>query len=169
MYQKIDEELRQYKLFKIQETENKLKKYNKVYNEIKQNNILKLSKNASSNIIVLLSYGVALFTLILAICFLFPDAIMEALEIEFYNEYERKEAYMVFKILAITLFFTCLIFSIVGILLRKNNKKRNHIFNLSVLLEDVMAFMEKSSYEDKRKYEYFVDSIAEREKVANQN
>ncbi len=53
MYQKIDEELRQYKLFKIQETENKLKKYNKVYNEIKQNkdNILMtkyIEKNLNS-------------------------------------------------------------------------------------------------------------------------
>lgn len=48
MEEKINEELRQYKLFKIQETESKLRRFKTVYENIKEHFVIKFSKNVSS-------------------------------------------------------------------------------------------------------------------------
>lgn len=52
---------------------------------------------------------------------------------------------------------------LVSYLLRVTNKKRTKIYELSQLLDEVMVYMERSSKDDKRKYEYFVDSLAEKQ------
>ncbi len=61
-----------------------------------------------------------------------------------------------------------ILFGSIGYLLKVNNKKRNSIYSLSELLEEVMDYMEKSSSEEKRKYEYFVDSLAEKQNMKRQ-
>ncbi len=80
MEHKIDEELRQYKLFKIQETEAKLRRYKAVYLEIKQNIVLKFSKNASSNMARLVVGLLTVCCILLGFLCLFPHQIIEAWE-----------------------------------------------------------------------------------------
>lgn len=47
-------------------------------------------------------------------------------------------------------------------LLKVTNKKRNSLYQVSKLLKDVMAYMESSYTDEKKKYEYFIDSLFEK-------
>ncbi len=167
MYTKVDEALRQYKLFKIQETESKLRRFKKVYYEIKEHSLIKFTKNASSNLISYFIFIISLSLLILGIMFFFPNDVLNFMEStgESLSLTEKKEFTEFFNFLKYFFICTSLLFGFMGYLLKLNNKKRNNIYNLSKLLEEVMGYMENSAREDKKKYEYFVDSIAEKEKI----
>lgn len=167
MEQKINEELRQYKLFKIQETESKLRKFTSVYEEIKQHFVVKFSKNASSNLVRIALGVLVLLFFVLGIACFFPDAIIDFVQTNNlpYTQSEiiqMRQELNIFKYIFLGL---AVFFWFIGVLLRKNNKKRNTIHSLSKLLEEVMDYMETSSAEEKRKYEYFVDSLAEKEQI----
>lgn len=169
MYTKIDEELRQYKLFKIQETESKLRRFKKVYQEIKEHLLIKFTKNASSNLIGYAVYIISFLLLIVGIIFFFPNDVLNFMEStgEPLSSIEKKEFTELFDFLKYFFIATALLFGFIGYLLKLNNKKRSNIYNLSKLLEEVMDYMENSAKEDKKKYEYFVDSIAEKERILN--
>ncbi|WP_272149757.1 hypothetical protein [Tenacibaculum aiptasiae] len=165
MYTKIDEELRQYKLFKIQETESKLRRFKKVYLEIKEHLLIKLTKNASSNLIGYAVYIISFLLLIVGIIFFFPNDVLNFLEStgEPLSSIEKKEFTEFFNFLKYFFITASLLFGFISYLLKLNNEKRSNIYNLYKLLEEVMDYMENSAKEDKKKYEYFVDSIAEKE------
>lgn len=167
MHTKIDEELRQYKLYKIQETESKLRRFKKVYKKIKEHVFIKLSKNISSNIIKFSVYIIGISFLLIGLVSFFPYEILTFLESNgnLFSS-EEKEAFT--NLINISKYFflsLSILFSFVGYLLKLNNQKRSYIYDLSILLEEVMDYMENSVTEDKKKYEYFVDSIAEKDKI----
>lgn len=153
----IDEELRQYKLFKIQETVSKLKRFEKKYIEIKERLVIKVSKNISSNIIRFLLIIISILFFITGIILLFPEKIIESKEINF-----TLDGKVIILYCAISLIVFSILFIIISYLLRLNNKKRNSIYSLAELLEEVMVYMRKSRDEDKVKYEQFVDLMAEK-------
>lgn len=66
---------------------------------------------------------------------------------------------------------TSTLFILIIILLKKNAKKRNTIHKLSELVSEVIEYIETDTKEEKIKYEYFVDSMAETEyrKKSNEN
>ena len=61
--------------------------------------------------------------------------------------------YMFFG-LALTSFY-------IGYLLKKNIRSRNNIFKLNKLIKEVIEYMETSSFDEKRKYEFYVDNLQE--------
>jgi hypothetical protein len=169
MEEKINEELRQFKLLNIQETESKLRRFKTVYDEIKENNIIKFSKNASSNILRVLLFLLTFSLLILGLFCFFPEQIIDFMntEGEYLSITEKKEMISdigFFKYILLGLSF---LFGSLSYLLKVNNRKRSTIHSLSKLLEEVMFYMEDSSFKEKRKYEYFVDSLAEKENINN--
>ena len=166
MEEKINEELRQFKLFKIQETESKLRRFKEVYKEIKEHIVIKFSKNATSNIFRIITTIICLLLIIIGFICFFPDQIIEQMEAEgnYFSNSDKNnmiDELNFFKYFALSL---SLLFGLISYLLKLNNRKRNSIYSLSKLLEEVMGYMESSSYDEKRKYEYFVDSLAEKEK-----
>jgi len=51
---KIEEEIRQYKLFRIQTVKAKIREYENIFNKIKENIVIKFTKNATSSLIIIL-------------------------------------------------------------------------------------------------------------------
>ena len=78
----------------------------------------------------------------------------------------KLEGDLLFEVSKYLAFGLSILFGFIGYLLKLNNRKRSNIYSLSKLLEEVMDYMETSSTDEKRKYEYFVDSLAEKEKIA---
>lgn len=169
MEEKINEELRQYKLFKIQETESKLRKFKTVYEDIKEHFVIKFSKNASSNIFRIVLIIISTLFLILGLISFFPNQIIQFLESEgeVFSTTEKEDFILNFDVFKYTFLGLSIFFGFISYLLKLNNQKRNTIHSLSKLLEEVMDFMENSSNDEKRKYEHFVDSLAERERINN--
>lgn len=62
-----------------------------------------------------------------------------------------------------------LLFVFISYLLKKNNQKRSVIYKLSNLLDEVIEYMDNNVKEEKKRYEYFVDSIAEMEVAKKDN
>lgn len=119
--------------------------------------------NAFRIILIIISI---LFLIIGLICF-FPEQVIRFLESEgeVFSISEKEDFILVFKALKYVFLGLYLLFGFISYLLKLNNKKRNTIHSLSRLLEEVMDYMENSSKEEKRKYEYFVDSLAEKERI----
>jgi len=167
MEKRINEELRQYKLFKIQETESKLRRFQQTHSEIKESYTIKVSKNVTSNILRIVLALLAVIILILSIICFFSGNLIDFLESkgEFISIQEKENAIYELNIYKYFFISLTIILVFTGYLLRLNNRKRNSVYSLSILLEEVMEYMENSSNDDKRKYEYFVDSLAEQEKI----
>lgn len=161
--QRIEEDIRQYKLYKIQVVEAKVRDYKKAFHAIKENATIKFTKNASSNLLIVLFLLVAASTFGLGIVFLFPDQIIRLWEEngKFLSSQDKQYYALIITYLGYVLVSIGILFGFISSLLRKNIKKRNTIYNLSKLIRDVIDTMDDHVKEDKRKYKYFVDSAAE--------
>tara|TARA_R110002050_G_scaffold257788_1_gene396894 strand:+ start:5602 stop:6129 length:528 start_codon:yes stop_codon:yes gene_type:complete len=164
---RIEEEIRQYKLYKIQVVEAKVRGYKKAFHEIKENATIKFTKNASSNLLIIMFLLLAASILGLGVLFLFPEQTLGlwgenggslSMQVKF------QDNFVGYILLAIAL-----LLGFISSLLKKNIKKRNTIYNLSKLISDVIDTMDDHAKEDKRKYEYFVDSAAEIERRKKSN
>jgi len=167
MEEKINEELRQYKLFKIQETESKLRRFREVYKEIKVRSVIKLSKNVTSNVVRIITTILCFLLIIIGFICFSPDLVIQLIESEG-EILTNSEKFDLIDSLSFDKYFILglsILFGFISFLLKLNNKKRNSIYSLSILLEEVMGYMENSSYDEKRKYEYFVDDLAEKERI----
>lgn len=159
----IEEEIRQFKLYKIQVVEAQMRKYRELYEEIKEGIVIKFTKNASSNLLRLLLGILSLGFGILGVLLFFPEIISRLFILEsqggsFFNItfFETAGHYIGFFML-----FVSLIILALALLLKKNIRKRNKIYELSNLVTEVIDYMDKNVKDDKMKYEYFVDSAAE--------
>lgn len=168
---KIEEEVRQYKLYKIQTVNAKIREYENTFNTIKENIVIKFTKNASLNIlrIILLLATIALF--LIGILFLFPEQIIKIMEQngEYFSVQEKSDFILTTPYLGYILISISILFSFISLLLKKNIRKRNTIYNLSKLIKEVIDYMDANVKEDKKKYEYFVDSAADIENRKNNN
>uniref|UniRef100_UPI003A924A73 hypothetical protein n=1 Tax=Bizionia sp. TaxID=1954480 RepID=UPI003A924A73 len=169
MDNKIDEELRHYKLFKIQEAESKIKRFNNKYEEIKEHIAIKISKNVTSNIFRAVISILSILFLILGIISFFPEKLIEFMEADGANFTFTAKANLIDLARLLMYFFIAffIILTFTSYLLRLNNRKRDNLYSLSKLLEEVIAYMENSRDDDKRKYEQFVDLMAERNRKKN--
>lgn len=167
MEQQANEELKNYKLFRIQETEAKLKRFRRAYLETREHEIVKLSKNITSDIIriplLLLALACLIFGVFLFLLDLFIDIMPLSLTLFF--DLDEKVFLVLLKVTSYFLIILSMLFGFICYLLNSINKKRNSLYNLSKLFEEVMSYMEKSSFDEKRKYEYFVDSMGEKERM----
>ena len=168
---KIEEEIRQYKLYKIQAVEAKIREYENTFNIIKENIVLKFTKNASANILRIILLFITIILLLVGILFLFPEQIIKIIEGngEFISAQEKNDFISETPYIGYVLITLSLFFSLISLLLKKNIRKRNTIYNLSELLNEVIDYMDENVKEDKKKYEYFVDSNADMENRRNQN
>jgi hypothetical protein len=140
------------KLARIQGTESKIHDYKNVYSAIEEGYLSKLTKNSFFGFLKVILYLLALLCLIIAFVTIGIDE-------ELLNEpVSRTEAFWTFIIYAIFLF-------IVGKIVKSNIAKRNVIFELSKLMEDVIGYMESSLQEDKKRYEHFVDEHMDKSKM----
>ena len=168
---KIEEEIRQYKLYKIQIVEVKIREYKNTFNKIKENIIIKFTKNVSSNILRIIFLLVTISLLVIGLFFIFPEQIIKMMEENggFSSEQEKKEFILTTPYIGYILITISMFFSFISILLKKNIRKRNTIYNLSKLINEVIDYMDDNVKEDKKKYEYFVDSAADIENRRNSN
>ena len=165
----IEEEIRQYKLYKIQIIESKIREYEDIFNTIKENVALKFTKNASSNIFRFLLIPITVILFLAGIYLLFPELVISLMErygIEF-SGVEKREYILKLPFIGYISLLMSIFLGITASLLKKNIRKRNTIYNLSKLLKDVIDYMNEDVNENKKKYEYFVDSMAEIENKKN--
>lgn len=147
MDSKINEEIKNSKLDIIIETEKKLAEYEKAYSKIRENVVLKYAKNISLFI-------VDVFLSILAILYL-VSIVYVLINSEILNE-----PMTIWEAIFGCLFLAAILL-LFGKTIRSNVKKRNTIYSLSKLLEDIIGYTRKNVDEDKRKYEYLIDQTAE--------
>lgn len=168
---RIEEEIRQYKLYKIQIVDAKRSEYEKTFNEIKQNIVIKFTKNASSNLLRFFLLLVTVSVLLVGVLFLFPEHIIKILEEngEYFSKQEKIDLELVLHYLGYVFISISILIGSISSLLKKNIKKRNTIYDLSKLISEVIDYMGDNVKEDKKKYEYFVDNLAEIEKIKNDN
>jgi len=160
---KIEEEIRLYKLEKIQYVEDKIQEYNDVYHLIKENGLIKFTKNSTSNILRFILFLVTISLLIIGLFFVFPNQIISLIESnnDVINSTEKEDLKMILPFLGYILIGLSLILGFVSLLLKKNSVKRSVIYELSYLLDEVIGDMTKNLEDDKVKYAYFVDSIVD--------
>lgn len=165
MPSKIDEELRQYKLFKIQETNVRLRQFQQAYSKIKENIAIKFSKNVTFNLLKIAFLLLCICSLVITVfCFLPGEFILLIEEYEGpLSSSEKKGIVIIFRYLRFLFLAIAAIFYLLSYLLKLNNRKRNTIYSLSQLLEEMITYLEKSSDEEKRKYEQYVDFLAKKE------
>jgi hypothetical protein len=159
----IQEEIRQFKLYKIQTTEAKLRNYQEAFNTIKQNIVIKFTKNVSSNILIIIFTIICILLFLISLYFLFPTYLIQLMQENDVYYVKKNELIQVIQIIGITLIAFAILFAIIASLLKKNIRKRNVIYQLSQLIGEVIQDTHENVKEDKKKYEYFVDSIAETE------
>lgn len=170
--QQIEQEIRKYKLSKIEKTENRIAEYSEVYDLIKENSLVKITKNSTSHVLRFILFLIATILLVLGIFCLFPEQIIDLIEDggEKLSSSEKKEFNLIYPIFGYILIGLSLILGFVSVLLKKNITKRNVIFELSNLVDEVISYMSENVEEEKKKYEYFVDSIVDiGTKVAEKN
>ena len=168
---RIEKEIRQYKLNKIQSIESRVKEYEDVYASIRENIVLKFTKNVTSNVIRGVSLFIALLLISIGIWLIFPESFIRFLEKngEAFSELERNDFILTAPYTGGFLMFIAVLFYTISILLRKNIQKRNTIFKLSSLVKEVIGTMDENVKEDKIKYEYFVDSMSDIENADGNN
>lgn len=159
---KIEEEIRQYKLYKIQIIENKIKEYDHVFNTIKENILSRYTKNLTSILLILFFWIMSGLLLLTGVSFLFPEQIAKLI-MDSGSVYpaDVKELIVVLPFFGYSSLLLSFLFGGMAWLLRKNMLKKNTIFKLSKLVKDVIGYMDVNLEEDKKKYEYFVDSMAD--------
>ncbi len=160
---KIEEEIRQYKLYKIQTTESKIREYEDIYSLIKENIVVKFTKNAFSNIFRLLLTIISIGLIALSFTLIFSEFAISIIQKngKVLTQTDREFMIEFFPYLGYFMLGLGLLFGIVSALLRKNNRKRSVIYELTKLTDEVIYYMHENVKEEKKKYEYFVDSIAE--------
>lgn len=167
---KIEEEIKQYKLYKIQTTESKIREYEDVYSLIKENIVIKFTKNSFSNIFRLLLTIISIGLILLSLTLIFPEIAISFIEKtgEILTQADRNDMIELFPYLGYFVLGLGFLFGIISSLLKKNNRKRTVIYELSKLIDEVIYYMNENVKEEKKKYEYFVDSVAEIE-IKNKN
>lgn len=152
----IKEEIRQLKLYKIQVTEGKIRKYRKVYEDIRQNDTLPYSKNASSNLIRIMIGILSLGFFLLMLMSYFPYEIIQRLELDFsqFEKINQDDFVQALSVLKYIFLFMALLFYALGRLIKKNAIKRNSIYQLSKLVDEVIDDMDLLVSSEKRRYEY---------------
>jgi hypothetical protein len=168
---KIEEEIRQYKLYKIQTTESKIRGYEDIYSSIKENIVIKFTKNSFSSIIKLLLTIISIGLILLSFTLIFSEIAISLIEKngEVLTQGDRNDMVSFFPYLGYFILGLGFLFGIVSTLLKKNNRKRTVIYKLSKLIDEVIYYMNENVKEEKKKYEYFVDSIAEIETKNKEN
>lgn len=161
----IEEEIRQYKLYKIQTTDRKIKEYEDEYNRIKQHLIIWYTKNISSRVLILLFNLVAIVLLLVGISFLFPKQWLTFMQDngEIISEAEQNELMLTFPYTGYFVISLSAIFWVIVFFIRRNSDKRKTIYKMEKLLTEIIGDMRINNTEEKKKYEYFVDSVAEME------
>ncbi|GGZ60850.1 hypothetical protein [Mesonia mobilis] len=163
MVNHIEEEVEQFKIAKIAETELKLEQFQNAYQEINENIAIKISKNATFNLFRVVFILLSLFLFALGVYCFFPGEFILLMEEngESFNSEEKNIIVLVFKALRYVFFSTAVVLYFVSYLLKLNNRKRNTIYSLSHLLEEMISFLDKSSKDEKIKYEQYLDYLAE--------
>ncbi|MCL3779252.1 hypothetical protein EMN47_02520 [Prolixibacteraceae bacterium JC049] len=160
---RIEEEIRQKKLYKIQVAEAQVRKYENLFHTISEKKLIKLSKNVSSNILRTIILITSILLFILSIFLFFSEFTITLLE-KYGNEFSLIEESNFIQFApkgAILIFIISILLYLISFLLKKNTTKRNSLFELSNLITEVIDYMSKNIKEDKIRYEHFVDSSAE--------
>jgi len=161
----LEEQIRQYKLNKIHVVESKISEYERVFNTIKENALFRYTKNATSVILIIIFLLLTGVSMIFGLALFFPEQIIELTGSgQEWTPQERDEFISESNYFAFFFIILSLLFGSITLLLKKNMRKKNTIFRLSRLLQDVIEYMDENVKEDKKKYEYFVDSMSEIEK-----
>ena len=158
-------------MYKIQTTENKIREYENIYSLIKENIIVKFTKNSFSNIFRLLLFIITIGLILLSFTLIFPEIAISLIEKTGKTMTQSNRNYMVeiFPYFGYFILGLGILFRIISVLLKKNNRKRTIIYELSKLIDEVIYYMNDNVKEEKKKYEYFVDNIAEIETKNKEN
>jgi len=167
----INENIRQHRLYRIQTTDQKIRKFKSIHDEIKEHLVIKFTKNASLNVIRLVLGLITLIFIGVSILYFFPDKLITFMEAngEILTQDEKNEIYLDADFLGCMFLILSFISIYIGYLLKKNIRSRNSIFKLNKLIKEVIEYMESTSYDEKRKYEFYVDNLQEIENQKRKN
>jgi len=157
----IEEDIRHYKLYKIQVIDHKIQEFLNVYEDIRETFISKFIKNTISYIFYFVFKIISILFFLVGIIFFFPNKLIEFLQQN--GETFSKQEIIDFTESAIIFVFLFIGLSILTHLLAKfinlNVKKKNIIYKLSNLVEDTILYMNEKSKEDRIRYEEYVENI----------
>ncbi len=135
----------------------------KIYSLIKENIVIKFTKNTFSNILRVVLNIVSFVLIIVSFALIFPDVAISIIEKngEVLSYSTRSTLIEIFPYIGYFILGLVVLFISISVLLKKNNRKRTIIYELTKLIDEVILYMKRNVEEEKKKYEYFVDSVAE--------
>ena len=151
----VEEKIKKYKLLKIETTESKIKQYEDTLSYINDSDVIKFTKNASLNVLRIVFRLITIVCILVGFYFFFPDLVI-SWTLDGRNEAQEIIPYIGFMFIVLAIFFI-----FISSLLKKNIHKRKTIYELSKLIEEVIGYMGENLEEDKIKYQYFVESMAD--------
>lgn len=151
----IDGALKKFKQFEISEEQAKIQEYKLAYEIIHENYPLTLAKNFASKVSRLLLFLISIAFFTLTVYAFIPKG--------FQNHFSDLTNAELLSVLSAFLGFSFLLIAICAYFLRismkKNQERRNVIYELSGLLEDVIEHTEQSLEEKTRRYEMYVENL----------
>jgi len=156
----IDGALKNFKQFEINEEKAKIAEYKLAYEIIHENYPITVVKNVASKTTRILLILVTVLFFALTIFAFVPNGIQN-----FFKDIDAEQlpnllsVLLGFSFLLITIFAYCLRIS-----MKKNHQRRNVIYELSCLLEEVVEHAEYSVDDKTRRYEMYVENLHRNQK-----
>lgn len=160
---KIEEDIRQHKLYTIQVVEQQIREYQKAFDSIKEKDVVKLTKNATSVVLRVLLTVLTVVFVLAGLLFLFPELVTHFMEEpgEVLTIQEKNGIVQTTAIIGIVLIVSGSSMGFLSIMLKKYIRKRKRLHDLSKLMKSVIGYMNENVKEEKKQYESFVNGIAQ--------
>lgn len=158
---RITEEIRNYKLYKIQITDQKIREFENTFKKIEEKSIFKSIKDFSLNSFKIILLLLSILTVSFSIIFFFPELIISIIEKSTKSSLSQDNKTILLlnhNIFSYIFFSTSIILFILTYTVNKNIKNRNYTFKLHQLTNDIINHLKDISKDEKTKYEAYVEN-----------
>ncbi len=156
----IDGALKNFKQFEISEEKTKIEEYKLAYEVIHENYPITVVKNVASSVTRIFLILIAISFFALTVFAFVPNGIQ--------STFKDMDPEQLPNLLSVLLGFSFLLVTIFAYFLRismkKNHERRNVIYELSGLLEEVIEHAEYSLEDKTRRYETYVENLHRNQK-----
>lgn len=159
---KIKEEIRNYKLYKIQITDQKIREFENTFKKIEEKSIFRSIKDFSLNSFRIILLLLSILTVSFSLIFFFPELIVTIIEKSTKSSLTQDSKTILLlnhNVFSYIFFSTSMVLFILTYTVNKNIKNRNYTFKLHQLTSDIISHLKDISKDEKTKYEAYVENI----------
>lgn len=159
---KIKEEIRNYKLYKIQITDQKIREFENTFKKIEEKSIFRSIKDFSLNSFRIILLLLSILTVSFSLIFFFPELIVTIIEKSTKSSLTQDSKTILLlnhNVFSYIFFSTSMVLFILTYTVNKNIKNRNYTFKLHQLTSDIINHLKDISKDEKTKYEAYVENI----------